>query len=435
MNNLVLITVIVIVAAVLVSYFYVHQSQKVTVLAITAVRPGNLSFSVSGCPALVYGEVYSVISTLSSTGFGIYNVSGYKDYVVSPSDSGSITLNVTRKIVGGNSTRYTNLSHMNITDTNGFGFYSATNQTIAKNGYDTLLPYTNITNVTGRYCVNGFAGACIANAPIITGFAGLIPTQAPIQASCGKNKFNISIENVLGENVNINNASAYLYLTENNGSIIRSNLSLLPVQNGTLLIGESKLFSFAGNACASNVGNYSFYAAINYSLAGRNTTYNIASGEVKGRSQASIPKNGFESELTIPALSSFRQMPISVNFSGDIPSNISEFLSYENGFLNISALRVSNHSGVINATFSMGLPVYILHPGITTSVNPRWRSLSADQSGTFDTTFNVASSAIPGTYWIYPEVSGQFPCSYQYYALLTIGDAPYNGSLSITQFS
>lgn len=432
MNNSIIIAILVVAAIAAGALFLFAYPFKTTVhTGVLKVQPGNISYSFSACPAMVNGEVYSAINTLSSAGFSVYNVSGYKDYVISPGSSGSITVNVTRELVGGNATQYTNTSPMNITDRNGFSFYSANGQTISEAGYDTLIPYANITNVTGRYCVGGSASACSTTGPIITGFTGL----AALSASCGQDKFNISLGSYLGTSVNISNASAYIYLTEENGSLIRSNLTLLALQNRRLFAGESEQFSFAGNACGSSVKNYSFYASINYSLSGSNTTH-ISSGEVKGSGPQSVPKNGFESKLNIPPLAPFLgKMPITVNFSGNISSNISGFLEYESGHLNISTYSASNNSGIINATFSIGVPIYILHPGIITAVNPMWRMLSVHQSGTFDTVFNVASNATQGTYWISPEVSGQFPCSYQYYALLTIGDAPYNGSVSIVRFA
>ncbi len=430
MNSPMLIAISVIVAIAAVSVaLYLFIPPKTTVIhPAMRVSPGNISYSSSACPALINGEVDSVISTFSTSGFSVYNVSGYRDYVIPPGRSGSITVDVTREIVGGTANQYTNTSLMNITDTGGFGLYSASAQTIPENVYDTLIPYPDITNVTGNYCVSGSGSACNIAGPVIIGFSEI----GPIQASCGRGTFNISLGDSLSTTVKLNNLTAYVYLTEKNGSLIRSDLILSSLSNKTLYPGEIEQVSFTGNACGGSTKNYTFYASINYSLIGSNLT-SLSSGEIKGVTP-SYTFNGFESKLMIPALAATRQMPIIVNFSGGIPSNISEFLKDQSG-MNVSISSVLNSSGTVNATFLLGLPIYILHPGVTTSVEPESSELSVNQSSTFNTTFNTTANATEGTYWIYPKVSGQFPCSYQYYALLTIGSAPYNGSLNIVRFA
>ena len=88
MNNSIIIAILVVAAIAAGALFLFAYPFKTTVhTGVLKVQPGNISYSFSACPAMVNGEVYSAINTLSSAGFSVYNVSGYKDYVISPVSS------------------------------------------------------------------------------------------------------------------------------------------------------------------------------------------------------------------------------------------------------------------------------------------------------------------------------------------------------------
>ncbi len=431
MNNLIIIGILVIIAMTAVGGIFLFKLTGPARHVTEVVQPGNLSdTNTSAVPALLPGSVYSVITPLSNTGFTVYNVSGYKDYVISPGNVGSLTLNVTRAIAGGTSTNYTNPLPMNITDTGGFGFYSSANQTFPEEGsYATFIPYANITNSTANYYCSG--NSCQpAIEMTVFGFQGFVPSPPVTGITCGVNKLNISLFNDLGYSALVKGATAYIYVTENNGTLKRSNMTLSALANNSIISGAGELFSFTGSACGTDAKNYSFYASINYSQFGSNLTQ-LSKGEVKGNAPQPVPKNGFEVKLYVPLLSNNKGAPVLKNFSGGTPNNVSAFFTSETlADFFMSGVSVSNNSGIINATFTANVPIYMVHPGISVSANPLFRVLSVNQSGSFDSTFNIASNATKGTYWMYSKVSGQSGLfSYASYYLLTIGNTPYNGSL------
>jgi hypothetical protein len=293
-----------VIAVVFVSNISVHNS--------AVISPGDLSGGTMACPALAPGVAFEGIRIANSTGFKLYNISSFEDYVIAPGSSGTITMNVTRFISGGRVTNLTSSSPFNATNS-GFGFYSADTPAIPTDGYTVFTEYANITNITAEYNPNR---------------AGIV--------------------------------------------------------NGT---------SSVYNGSNSSVNN---------------------------------TKGGFETIISLPPLT---VVPARMNFSGEL-TNVSSFLEWEYPSYNISVSGVSNDSGILNVTFEVRLPPYYLHPGITQSANPKWKVFNLNQSGPVSSTFYIAPDATPGTYWIYPEISGELSCPPPLYAhpiLLTIGSTPYSG--------